>query len=291
MLTDDKEELHLVDHLPEIERLKSNETPDINKLTEGNKPEPENESAQIALYSTLSWKLALPQIAASCIMNFLVIQAGINMAYSAILIPQLLESKEIEIDTNKASWIASIVTISLPIGSLSCGFLIDRFGRKKLAVLMSLPFTVAWALIVFAQNIYMIYAARVISGIGGGNSYFYINLILISIPHYFLGLTTVVLVYVSEISHPQFRSMLLCFNSVFVSFGILLTYTLNIFFTWRYVASFYIALSILTFLLITILPESPPWLITFNHHNDKNLNVDALRSMHWIYRKKDVRFL
>ena len=81
--------------------------------------------------------------------------------------------------------------------------------------------------------------------------------------------------------------MLLCFNSVFVSIGILLTYTLNLFFSWRFVGSFYIALSMITFLLIIMLPESPPWLITFNHKN-KNQNLDALRSMHWIYRKKDV---
>lgn len=167
MLTEDKEQLHLVQHSPEIIRLKPDENSEAIKLTESEIQVPENESAQ---YTELSWKLALPQIAACCVMNFLVIQAGINMAYSSILIPQLLESKEIEIDTNKASWIASIVTISVPIGSLACGFLMDRFGRKKLAIFMSLPFTVAWMFIVFAQNIYMIYIARVISGISGGKN-------------------------------------------------------------------------------------------------------------------------
>lgn len=63
-----------------------------------------------------------------------------------------------------------------------------------------------------------------------------------------LGLTTVALVYVSEIASPEYRGMLLCLNSVAVSLGILITYLLNIYFKWRTIGLVYGAMSLVTLL-------------------------------------------
>jgi facilitated trehalose transporter len=62
------------------------------------------------------------------------------------------------------------------------------------------------------------------------------------------GLTTVALVYVSEISCPQYRGTLLCLNSVAVSLGILVTYLLNIYLGWRTIGLVYAALSVVSLL-------------------------------------------
>ncbi|ERL90848.1 hypothetical protein D910_08193, partial [Dendroctonus ponderosae] len=144
----------------------------------------------------LPWRDSVKQIIACCIAHTLVIQPGINMAFSAVLLPQLQESG------------TSIVAIALPIGSLSIGPMMDRFGRKKMCILATLPFLVSWALHAFATDVWCIYIARIIAGFSG-------------------GLTTVALVYVSEIAHPKYRPMLLSLNSVFVTFGILLTCVLG----------------------------------------------------------------
>lgn len=102
-----------------------------------------------------------------------------------------------------------------------------------------------------------------------------------------LGMTTVALVYVGEISHPNYRGMLLCLNSVFVSLGILITYTANIFFEWRTVGAIFTVLSIATMLVMLLLPESPSWLISLNRKNNYHKS-DALLSMNWLYRNQQV---
>lgn len=53
----------------------------------------------------------IPQILASCIIYCLVIQAGINMSYSAVLLPQILDAdSSIPVSTEQASWIGGYNT-------------------------------------------------------------------------------------------------------------------------------------------------------------------------------------
>lgn len=212
-------------------------------------------------------KDAIPQILASCAINFVVIQAGINMAFSSILIPQLSEpSSDIKIDLDSSSNLASIVTISIAFGALVCGSLMDRFGRVQLSKMICVPFVAAWLLIALSRNLYMIYAARVLSGFCG-------------------GLTTVALVYVSEISSPQYRGMLLCLNSVAVSLGILITYGLNIYFHWRTISFLYAGMSLITLLIVMRLPESPSWILALSREKKGS---EAMLSFEWIYRKRQL---
>lgn len=117
------------------------------------------------------------------------------------------------------------------------------------------------------------------------------------------GLTTVALIYVSEITHPKIRPVLLCLNSVCVSLGILLTCVLGMFFGWRAIAGIYAAITVscgllkcFNFKLISnfhkvfsglvmfLMPESPRWLLTFRPNNFERTN----KSLRWIYRRYDV---
>lgn len=214
----------------------------------------------------------VPQLIASCLMYLLVIQAGINMSFSSILIPQLQKEPEFMMDNTKASELASIWAIALPIGALSSGFLMDKFGRKRAALLTCIPLIFAWLMVSFAKTLTMFYIFRVVSGISS-------------------GLTTISVVYVAEISLKSFRGVLLCLNSVWVSVGIFLTYSLNYFHLhWKIIGWIYTGISAMTILAIAIVPESPHWLMAFNNKKtDLEKRDQAKRSLSWLYRDNQVR--
>ncbi|EFA05013.1 facilitated trehalose transporter Tret1 [Tribolium castaneum] len=236
------------------------------KLEEGDE---KNDSALILtnekpVYS-IPWRSSLRQIVACCVAHSLVIQAGINMSFSAILLPQLNEkSSDIHISKSEASWIASIVAIALPAGSLIIGPLMDRFGRKTLCICTTIPFAISWIIHAAAKSVWHLYLARIIAGFSG-------------------GLTTVALVYVSEITHPNYRTMLLSLNSVFVSFGILFTCVLGLWFPWRVIATINCFLVLATLILLWFLPESPHWYTVFKNKPDQ-----AAKSLEWLYKDPQI---
>lgn len=213
----------------------------------------------------------LPQLLASCLMYSLVIQAGINMSFASVIISQLGDENGIKIDTNTASIIGSIWSISLPLGAINSGYLMDRFGRRKIGLFLCVPFFFAWVLVSIGHSITEIFIARILAGIC-------------------CGLTAVSVVYSAEISYKTFRSSLLCMNSVWVSFGIFLTYFLNYFqFNWRLISWIYSAISLISMVLVYFVPESPHWLLFFNKGaNEDQKRVQVKKCLSWFYHDAKV---
>lgn len=78
--------------------------------------------------------------------------------------------------------------------------------------------------------------------------------------------------------------MLLSFNSVFVSLGILLTSVLGQFFDWRTMSAIFLGGTIFTTILMFCMPESPYWLAAFQ----TNRMDDIESSLRWIYKSPEV---
>ncbi|XP_026829677.1 facilitated trehalose transporter Tret1 isoform X2 [Ooceraea biroi] len=178
----------------------------------------------------------IPQIVCSCILHCMAIQVGINMAYATVLVDGL-ESDNIEnipITETEESWIVS------------------------------------WLLLIFADSISTIYAARVVAGIAA-------------------GLSTVGLVYIPEITHPKVRTIIMCLVSAFVSLGILITCCLAIFLDWRKIAIVFLALNCCIFFSFLYVPESPYWLACFrNGMSDKKRVCEMRRSLRRLNRKQTM---
>lgn len=70
--------------------------------------------------------------------------------------------------------------------------------------------------------------------------------------------------YVAEISIPRCRGIFQALGPISASFGILLTYTLGYFINWSIVALVSSVFSVITFIGICFIPESPVYLLRNN---------------------------
>ncbi|XP_026822942.1 sugar transporter ERD6-like 7 [Rhopalosiphum maidis] len=206
-----------------------------------------------------------PQILASVVAFLLVTQPGINMVYSNIF----LNHYEFT-DVSELSWLTSILVFCTPIGAIAIGIIMDRIGRKNAFLLTSVPLLISWSIASIArpENMVLIYACRFFAGIGG-------------------GMTSMVVVYVSEIAHSSYRQVLLSLNSVFFSVGVLFATSVGSLFHWQTVnVIFFLFTAITTVLLVIFLPESPVWLAKFRTDHI----YDVRSSMRRIYPKNNQVF-
>lgn len=91
--------------------------------------------------------------------------AGTGLSWTSPVLDQLKASNsKIPITNDQGTWIASLLAIGAIIGAVPSGIIADKLGRKKAAIIIAVPYIISWLLVVFAQNVAMLYAARVLIG-------------------------------------------------------------------------------------------------------------------------------
>jgi MFS family permease len=58
----------------------------------------------------------------------------------------------IYLDDNQMSWVGSLPNLGALVGALSGGFFMDKFGRRLILMIISVPYLVAWILLATAAN-------------------------------------------------------------------------------------------------------------------------------------------
>lgn len=96
---------------------------------------------------------------------------------------------------------ASLSSVSTPFGCIVSGYLLDLIGRQRTIILSLVPMIAGWFLISVAINVPMMYAGRLLVGLGTG---------MIGSP---------ARVYTGEVTQPHLRGMLAAVASVGVSLG------------------------------------------------------------------------
>jgi len=65
---------------------------------------------------------------------------------------QLANIWYIRLDDDQISWVGSLLNIGALLGALSGGFLMDKFGRRFVLMMMTSPYIIGWLMISLAVD-------------------------------------------------------------------------------------------------------------------------------------------
>ena len=134
-------------------------------------------------------------------------------------------------------------------GNLMAGPLADKFGRKKVLILVAALFSISatWSALATGYTEFII--ARIIGGVGIG------------------GAILIAPIYIAEIAPPKLRGSLVSFNQLNIVLGISVAYFSNYFLvnsegeSWRWMLGVEAIPAIIYLLALFTVPRSPRWLI------------------------------
>lgn len=76
-----------------------------------------------------------------------------------------------KISMDEVSWIVALPALGCLLGSICFGFITNIFGRKVPLIIITVPMIISWSLILFARNVFYLYASRFMGGFFGGGAY------------------------------------------------------------------------------------------------------------------------
>ncbi|CAH2099196.1 unnamed protein product [Euphydryas editha] len=189
------------------------------------------------------------------------VAAGFSFGFSAVLLPQLNEDQNFPYTDDLASWIASITPLSMVIGSICAGSMIDGLGRKIGHIILATLSIISWLVIASSTNITLLLIGRFISGLSSGPT------------------RPVSLVYIGEITEPKYRKYSLMTPSLLLNVGILLSHIMGEYFSWKTSSYIYAAINIFCSIPFIFLKEAPLWLIS------KGKTDEGIQAFKWFRGK------
>lgn len=143
----------------------------------------------------------------------------------------------------------AVAIMGASVGAFCAGFPAERFGRKKVIVVISFIFTITSIISALAPSWIVLIIGRFIGGLAIGAS------------------SVLGPMYIAEIAPADIRGRLVAFFQFNVTLGLLVAYTSNYFFSgagehaWRWMLGIVTVPSLIFFILSLIIPESPRWLV------------------------------
>jgi sugar porter (SP) family MFS transporter len=144
---------------------------------------------------------------------------------------------------------ASSLLLGCVVGASVAAFTSDRFGRKRVLLGAAALFTVSSIGAALPRNLMEFAVARLLGGVAIGIA------------------STLSPLYIAEISPARKRGLLVSLNQLAIVSGILLSYSVNYLLTgagpanWRWMFAAAALPSVLFFLTLLFIPESPRWLM------------------------------
>ena len=158
------------------------------------------------------------------------------------------------LSTTEESIATSSVLIGAILGAIFGGYSADRLGRKRSIIAGSGLFVVGTFIVIASQGLPIFVVGRILIGIAIGLASF------------------IVPMYISELAPERIRGSLVSLNQLFVTFGILVSYGVDNFFStsgaWRLMFACGLIAGFILLIGMSFMPFSPRWLI-LKHKQEK----------------------
>uniref|UniRef100_A0A1B6LXL9 Major facilitator superfamily (MFS) profile domain-containing protein n=1 Tax=Graphocephala atropunctata TaxID=36148 RepID=A0A1B6LXL9_9HEMI len=164
------------------------------------------------------------------------------------------------ITKNDISWIVALMDFGNTLSPIPSGYMSDCMGRKLTLLMTAFLYLGTWALAIFGNSAYYLYAARIGAGLGKGVAF------------------TVVPMYLGEIAGVQVRGAISTIFTGLLYSGIMFEYCIGPFVSYdvlNYVSG---AVPIVFFLTFFMLPESPYYLLMKERHKEARKSLAWFRS-------------
>ncbi|XP_058977962.1 facilitated trehalose transporter Tret1-2 homolog isoform X2 [Musca domestica] len=204
------------------------------------------------------------------------VSAGTALAWTSPVLPQISEdpnanttannatadgssSSQLQLTLSQQTWVSSLLAIGAFLGALPTGYIADYIGRRYTALVMDIPFIVAWTATIFANSATVLYFARFTIGLATGS------------------FCVVAPMYISEIAESSIRGTLGTLFQLTLSIGILLVYIIGAMVTWTTLSVLCLLVPVALFIGMLFLPETPTYLLK------KGRRGDAALSLKWLW--------
>lgn len=193
-------------------------------------------------------------------MCFTIIGLGSFASWTSPALPYLINKQsEFPVSEIDGSWLSSIFSIGGIVGCWIVPPLLDRWGRKKTALVLAVPQIISWLILILAKNVTLLYISRII----GATSYIAAN--------------GVILAYIAEISDKDFRGTLLTYINVSFDVGVLFVVTVGALVSYSNLNLIMLSTPILFILTFIFMPESPYFYVICNEDNKARDSLIKLR--------------
>lgn len=170
----------------------------------------------------------------------------------------LFIKRDLGLNPTLEGFVVSSVMFGAILGSVITSPLSDKFGRKKLIIILGLIFTVSSIGTAWPPNVQVMIAFRILLGIAVG------------------GASGLVPMYLAELAPAAKRGIIIAYNGIMNATGMLLAYVVNYILApsgdWHVMLGIAVVPSGLLLIGMLFMPESPKWL-TQNHKPNKARKV------------------
>ncbi|XP_068212265.1 facilitated trehalose transporter Tret1-2 homolog [Palaemon carinicauda] len=180
--------------------------------------------------------------------------ASLTMGYTSPALPSMQKDPTFEVTEEDGSWIGAVMPASALIGSLVAGPLLDRLGRRASLILSTYPFMLSWALIASSTTVRGVIIGRMIGGACVGAQ------------------AVASSVFMPEIVQLKLRNIMIFFPTILGTLGILISYAVGQFLSWRELAWLGCASCVPQLLFLWPIPETP-YFLTRTGKRDSSLRA------------------